>query len=501
MKRKISLIIVCVLVFTFILSACTVAGTKSGTTSSDTDTTLQDTKPAEKIKITTAQFLEQSTEDYSINENPYVDFVEEKFNIDLTIIRTSSGQYGEKLNALLAAGDIPDLFISNKTFIAKYAEDGIAMNIDSLKPLAVNLNKNVNEEAWQAAMYNGKLYAIPNQRYDPFPYLSFVNKNFVETLNIDVNNIKTIDDYYDMFVKFRDNFENSIPVTAFINWPLMPLIDAFDAFSYKVIDGELLPNYLQPQYKEWLKFMQKMYKEKLIDQEFITQQSEQTWSKINSGKVGFYSWFWHQDVMVNQGGSRDDWLPIKPALKADGIESKLIYHSPARQFFFIGSKSKNPEKVIEMLDWAASEEGQLFIQAGLEGWDYDVKNGEIVMREGRKGQNMSWRFVTIGMDPPKLTSEKVLGVFAEIYGESGVRNYQAAYEFGGYDPILLNIPSFPDLDKYDFNKMRTEFDFNAIIGNIGIDAQWDSHITTFRKNGGDLLIDSLTKWYNNDYKK
>lgn len=511
-KRTVSLLLFIVLI-ALIVTACLPTSNNVGTggnVASDGETektsAVENNKPTEKVIITTCQFLEQSTENYSINDNPYVDYIEEKFNIDLNIIRTSSSQYSEKLNALLAAGDIPDLFISSYSYVQKYAEEGIALELDKYIDLAVNLKKNVNKEAWDAAKFNGKIYAIPNQRYDPFPYLSFVNRNFVEKLGIDVDNVKTIDDYYKMFVDFRDKdpdgdgIDNTIALTSFINWPCMPLIDAFDAYTYKVIDNELLPYYLQPQYKDWLKFMQKLYKEKLLDQEFITQQTEQTWSKINSGKVGYFTWFWHQDVMINQGGSRDDWMPIKPALRADGTESKLIYHSPARQFMFIGSKCKYAEKVIEMLDWVATEEGQLFIEAGLEGFDYDIKDGKIVLREDRKGKNRSWRYVTIGIDPPKLTAEKVLGVFSEIYGEAGVRNYQAALNYGGYDPILLKVPAFPDLDKYDYNKMRTEFDFNAIVGKIDIEAEWDSYIESFRKNGGDLLIKSLTDWYNNEYK-
>ena len=163
----------------------------------------------------------------------------------------------------------------------------------------------------------------------------------------------------------------------------------------------------------------------------------------------------------------------------------------------ITTECKNVDAVLKVWDWAASDEGGVFIFAGVEGKDYTVKDGKITLLDDRKGKNIGWRQLTLGVQQPNVDHEPIYSILKQSYGEQGMHDLTLANECGSYNTLSLYCPTFSELSKYDFTKAVQEFTDKAIIGDINIDAEWDSYVANWRKNGGDEKIKLSTEWYKN----
>jgi putative aldouronate transport system substrate-binding protein len=282
----------------------------------------------------------------------------------------------------------------------------------------------------------------------------------------------------------------------YTNWFLQ---DSFGAAKAKYVNGELLPNYILPEYKEWLKFYRRLYTEKILDPEFIENGGGKMWEKAATKKYGLFYYFWGVQEYLSKGLSRDELVAVPPPNRADGSKAQYIYTSPNRHMMAITADSKNPEAVLKFFNWSCTEEGGVFLYAGVEGKDYDITNNNIVIRPDRRGKNLGWRQLTLSVEQPNVNKEPINGILAQSFGELGMEHLGMATRYGGYNELELYCPVFEELSQYDYEKLVSEFTDKAITGVIDIDAEWDNYVRNFRRSGGDRKIELSTKWYNETY--
>lgn len=480
----------------------------SGTESSEVTDVGDEKSKEERIKLVYFTNINVDTEGYDVNDNPYINYIREKTGIDIEIRSEGTG-YNEKLSAVMASGDLPDYFlVSDRNKLALWVQQGLIQPLDEYIKNAPNLLENIDEVSWKLATFDDKIYAIPMQRYDKTPLLGFVKKDWVENLDINIEEVKTIDDWYKMLKAFVENDPDKNGQNDTVGYlayaederKLHLFLDSFDAARTKYINGEVLPNYVQENYKEWLKFMNRLYKEKILDPEYVVNTKQQMWEKAISGKYGCWYHFWSLQEYTSMGGSREDLIAVAPPVREDGSQAGYLYNAPVRHYIAVTKDCKYPEKVVEIMDWAASDEGGTFVHAGLEGLDYDVVNGKIVIREDRKGKNWAWRFITLGIQKTKM-DEHLKDILVQSWGELGVKHLEMSDALGFYDEILMFAPYFPELADYDLDSLKFEFRDKAIMGQIDIDKEWNNFVEKWRNSGGNEWIRLYTDWYENEYSK
>lgn len=458
------------------------------------------------VQLTYLTDINVDTEGHDVSDNPYINFLDQKFNIKINVINEpNSSLYTTKLNTVMASGNLPDyLLIPNRDMFAMWATQGLLQPLDSYVAKGKYLPTGIDDTAWQLASVDGKKYGVPMERYDKSPYLAFVRKDWVQNLGIDVSSVKTIDDWHNMLMKFvkddpnKDGANDTHGIVAQANsdQTLQMFLDAFNAAEAKYVNGEVLPNYMLPEYKDWLKFMHQLYVEKILDPEYVTTTSQQMWEKAVSGKYGMFKWFWSLQEYRSKGGKLDDLVPMKPPLKRDGSEAHYLYSSPVRHYIAI-TKAATPEKtqkVMDMMDWALSNDGAVFIDAGVEGLDYTLDNGQVNVKPDRRGKNWAWRFITLGIQKNQMDSE-LQGLLKQTWGDTGVNWLQMSNQTGMYDKIVLFAPYFDDLANFDFVSFEREYRDKAIIGQVNIDQTWDDHVKQWRASGGDQWVKDYTAWY------
>lgn len=470
---------------------------------------------AEATKVSILTNINVDTEGTDVNDNDYIHYIEEKTGIDVEFINeATSAYYPQKLNTIMASNQLPDAVMlmgdTQRTDLARLAYEGLLMPLDDLLPNYPNLMASLKQEAWEICKYDGKTYAVPFQRYDSTPYMTFLRKDWLEALNIDPESLQTIDDWYTMLKRFVeedpdgngvDDTYGIVATTSGTHFTNFTFIDAFGAARAKYVDGELLPNFLLPEYKEWLRFMNKLYSEGILDPTFIIDSDGALWEKVASGKYGMFMWFWGIQEYLSKGCDRADLVAVKPPLRADGTQASYVYSSPNRHMMAITVDCPNPEAVLSMWDWACSEEGGVFLYAGLEGKDYALVDGQIVLHEDRKGKNLGWRQLTLGVQQPNAAEEPYRSILAQSFGDLGMEHLNMANTYGAYNELELFCPIFTELSQYDLITPVQEFTDKVITGELDVDAEWDNFVKRWRSAGGDLKIKLATEWYNTQFAK
>jgi len=473
--------------------------------------------PQEMPKITILTCINVDTEGATVNDNDYINYVRKAVGVDIEYINEgSTSNYRQKMNTMMASGEHFDALMLMDTYqrieLARWASEGMLMELDEYLPkYAPLLLSNLKPAAWELTKYNGKTFAIPFQRYDSSPYLTFLRKEWLDNLGINpAADLNTIDDWYRMLKRFttddpdRNGVNDTygiVSTTSGFHYSNWSLLDSFGAARAKYVNGELLPNYVLPEYKEWLKFMNRLYSEKILDPEFIANDGAKMWEKVASKKYGMFLYFFGLQEYLSKGLSRDDLVAVPPPKRADGSEAKYIYSSPNRHMMALTSQCSNVEAVLKFFNWTCTEEGAIFLYAGLEGKDYDIVNNKIEIRPDRRGKNLGWRQLTLGVQQPNVDQEPIKSILAQSLGPLGIEHLAASGRYGGYNELELYCPIFEELSQYDFDKLVSDFTDKAIMGVINIDAEWDAYVRNFRRMGGDRKIELSTKWYNETYKK
>ncbi len=452
------------------------------------------------------------TEKYDINDNPYLDYIEKQNGVDIEIINeASSSQYVQKASIIFASGKLPDYVLINndlRTNFSIWAREGLLLPLDEYIDETTYMKNDILPLSWELSKIDEKTYAIPMQRYDVSPRMTFACKDWLDKLGIDPDNVRSIDDWYHMLKAFARNDpdgngkDDTYGITGRSNdeYSLYIFLDAFNAAKARYVNGEVLPNYILPEYKEWLKFMHRLYEEGIMDPEYVVNTKQQYWEKIASDKVGAFYHFWSLQEYRGLNGSRENMVPMTPPQRVDGTPGKNINAMPVRHWIAISKDAGNPKKIVDLLDWAFSPDGGNFVHAGIEGMDYELTGDKLTVKPERKGKSWAWRFITMGVQKTKM-DEQLLYVLEQSWGKLGLQHLDFSTQHGTYDEISMLIPPFPELADYDLLSQRDEFREKAIIGAIDIDAEWDDFVARWRRSGGDEWIKLYTESYNDMQNK
>ena len=173
MKKKLLAAVLSAAMAASLLAGCggsTSGSTASGTASSDSGSASEasgtETADSGEVQEITWMFWDDLTATEDLISKGYADVIE-RFNKDyegkyhVTPITTNREEYYTKLNALVASGDTPDVFIvSPGPNLTDYVEPGVAAPLDSY--LADGWKDTFTSDAVFSQMtYDGQIYAVP----------------------------------------------------------------------------------------------------------------------------------------------------------------------------------------------------------------------------------------------------------------------------------------------------------------------------------------------------
>jgi len=366
----------------------------------------------EKLELTVFVYA-TNTGGSTYQDNYVTDWIEEKTNIHLNYIYDLDGDDAKtKLNLLMTdTSGLPDLFLATnwtKSEVQSYGQQGLLLPLNDYLKDAKNWNT-LNEKSptrkADITMTDGNVYTYgdDNECYHcMFQNRMWIYKPWVESLN-DGKMPQTTEELYDFLVKVKTQDPNGngiadeIPMTGYLGgWATDPTVWMINSFvesnnplsntnptvaaGLTVQDGTVVYSVIQDEYRDALRYMNKLYKEGLLDNQTFTQDNTQFESILSGdenlvavhpggslGADGEHFW-------AREPGEWQKWTFLDPVEGPGGVRlsARGITTYFGSSIGSVSSNCKYPEIAVALFDFLASEEAtnvQAYGPKGL-GWDW-----------------------------------------------------------------------------------------------------------------------------------
>ncbi|HEY5560270.1 MAG TPA: extracellular solute-binding protein [Clostridiaceae bacterium] len=449
--------------------------------------------------------------------NSMEQFLNKKFNATFEFMLVPRGQtdYQNKLNLLMASGDMPDLIQLNDLAIEKKMVDqGLIMPLDDLVTKYGAEMKKIRPDAlWDPFKFNGKLYSVPNQFLDTSA-VPIIRTDWLNKLGLPIPT--TIEEYETAIKAFTENDPdgNGKNDTYGISGSNAPIMDSFSqAFEYegisydgwKLVNGQLTYMAILPEAKAALKRINTWFKNGWIDPQFPIYTRDKFEEIIGQGKFGSYTFDSQRldpafDIGLKTLYDKDKnakFLSYAPVKNKDGKQN--IFTGDQRSIGYtmaISAKCEHPERLMELMNYAASEEGYMRIRYGEEGVNYKKDDKGIV------------QFINGWTDVNKRTqagmSIQYSNLFRRVWLDSTAN--QSVWDADGLtkkygtpnSPIYTTTPAMLT-SSFILNQLRDDSFAKIVSAKNGsdVDKMFDDFVTKWESGGGD----AITKEINAEYIK
>jgi putative aldouronate transport system substrate-binding protein len=306
--------------------------------------------------------------------------IEAKTNTELEVIAPPMSTYNDKLNVMLASGQIPDIYAIRKAMdtVQVYAARGYTMPLDELIKTAPEITSQVNKTFLSNLQVGGKLMAVP--MYVPLSKVIWLRKDVVNKYGLNLSTTPTTDEFMTEMKKIDSKKYIPFAFAKFLD-NLPYFFNPFGAYyGIAIKNGNYYDGFNTPQAKQALAYCAQLYKSKIWDAEFLTNENAGVREKLYTGRAAStldyanrYIFYYSQSDRIGKG---TDFVPIYELKGPDHVGGNL--YEAIQDALAISPKSKNPEKALEVIKYYVyTEEGVKLRNLGVEGQHYTIKEGTI----------------------------------------------------------------------------------------------------------------------------
>lgn len=348
---------------------------------------------------------------------------EEGVGVDIVWKEPANGQAAEQFNLIIASKEMPDIMYYS--WLTSYPGGPDAAIADGK---IVRLNEYIEQYAPNFYAYlqahpdiareittdTGNIYCFPavytytsqdsdtwQNTIDREPYEEsfiglIIRKDLLEQAGLDMP--ETIDDWYTTLKAFKEmgikyplscmvtyatlaqTFSASFDVTL----PVIGIGGGMGADFALREDGTIQYGPAEDNYYDYLSFMHKLYEEGLLDPDFMVQDQTTMYTKISNGEVGV----WVSMLPGGIGGLEDQARAIDPDTTFDacGVANPIREEGATLRYrqgnlAYTGSGAaittscKDIATACRVLDYGWSDEGNNFLNWGIEGESYEIVDG------------------------------------------------------------------------------------------------------------------------------
>lgn len=372
-----------------------------GTKDSSQADTSTDNPFEEHMEISFGWFTGEMEQD-----DPVLQKIQEQFNVTIVANPLSWNDRKEQVNVMVNTGDMPDILFYEleKGQLSDWAEGGAIRplpEIDDRFPHLLALKEKMTVGISKATM-DGQLWAWPKfngaNRHNALSLHMYVyRKDWADELGI-TKDVYTWEEFLDVARQFaqKDPGGNgsgkTIPI-ADQDFAITSLIKAYNihADQYKKVNGQYVWGPAMPETMEGLLAFKKIYDEGLYWQDFYTGKGYDAHALYEAGLVGMYSDNFVikniEQLRTKLRNANPDWtdeqiFEATALMKVKGPDGKYwaseVENSWSHDIYSSSVDDKKMERIMYIMDWLASEEGTRHVFFGVEGVDWEVKDGEVI---------------------------------------------------------------------------------------------------------------------------
>ncbi|WP_374987773.1 extracellular solute-binding protein [Paenibacillus sp. R14(2021)] len=453
----------------------------------------------------------------------------------------TSDPYLQKVNVMLASGDLPDVIPVNATQLKQLADSGQIEDMTDLYETyaSPHLKEVLSEEGsgpFDSATFDGKLMAIPQTGSSiEQAQLIWIRTDWLDKLGLQPP--KTMDDVLAISKAFserdpdgnkkKDTFGLAITKELFGgSMGLEGFMAGYRAFPNIWLEdsaGKLAYGSVQPEMKKALQALQSMYKNGELDEEFGVKEGTKVSEVISNGKIGMeYGQQWNSiwPLQLNKNNDPNAQWRAFPIVSESGSPVKVPLKFSTTKFFAVRIGAAHPEAIIKLFNmhveknWGETQENEYY---------YAPPDAESVwqlslVQPAPTKKNLEL-FRTLDEvrrtgDKPKLTGEaKAIQQKLDAYASGS----KEGFALWGWERIYGPEGAEGIVDQYDKNnaflfdkfegaptstmverqttleKMQNEVFVRIILGApIG---EFDKFVQDWNKLGGTLITNEVNNYY------
>lgn len=434
--KKVLSMTLAVAIATAMLTACGDTAKSNGeTTTSQSTATVSEAAPTvEKLEPVTLNWYVAGNEpkEKGLVEEEMTKQVKEKLNADIKLNWIDYGNYGQKMNVMLASGGDFDLCFTASwvDFGANAAKGAYAELNDMLDKNTPTLKATIPESFWAAATIKGKTYAVPNIQPTASQKALIINTTDELKAKYKPETISTMADW-DKYIEvvYNDLKDDpkykplSLDAQAFgDSISFYDLIPVADSQIGTVIDmngdqTKIVNMYDTQAYKDFIKMRRGRYNKGWIRKDIITysknsdaRNADRNAGKHILGEIGGLRPTFPKEAVENKQNTGTDMVVTalvgKKYLDTGNIQATMTA---------INKNSNNKERALMLIELMNTDQ-TLFntMSYGVEGKHWFLENGKVSIPE-------------------------------EIRGEKSAYNPDSAWQFGYYNKLLLPKVEWPEM--------------------------------------------------------
>lgn len=472
----------------------------------------------------------------AIQPDGITQYIEELFNITLHPISVTWSNYKERYQILSATNSLPDIF-ATLTLSSTDNNDSATftdmITTGSIRPLPEDLSAyptlcQVLESISFTQYTDGKYYAVPRVSFlDPVlgatDAAMIVRRDWMDNLNLE--DPQNLEEFIEMVAAFAhdDPDGNGLDDTIGYNvnalnalgkWVILGIAPECNVYTWVEENGRYVPSWTTDSFKDVVAAYSQLYHTGGLDPEFYSKVPNNIMEDFASGRLGALEYKSSPNTLLDLKTKWDqlndlpfeecvDVLPIFPA--PDGIRysnSSSIFWSES--YLSSSVDDAKAERILALLEFLLSEEGQRLCRYGLEGIDYVVEDGHYRCLLDVGDESL---ITVLNRKYPSLLLLSGIATWGGGWNDFEV-NEMNDLRFGNFNTVLARKSAIwcrdntTQIDRpYDFllsprestDQFSTSQALDAfikcIIGDGDALAEWEHALETMREQGLEEYID------------
>ena len=346
-------------------------------------------------------------ENDTYTDNAYTRYIKSVINVqNVDVFDANDSQYDTNVSMVISMGSLPDIMVvSSQDEVEQLVEAGLIEDLtesynNCISDRIRKMYESYGDSLKDMVTYDGKIMALPETNITDGPNLVWLRKDWMDKLGL--SEPHTIDDVVNIVKHFisEDPGNNGVDasgkpntvglavdtdVTGACGYSSEFLLDiifaCFGAYPKQWImndDGEIVYGSVTDEAKEALSYINSLYNQGVIDNDFLLRTSTNICELIENGLCGsFFGPWWAPNNPLANAVSRNpdaDWQPYLIATDSDGTTS---YHSqnPCYKYVVVRKGYEHPEIAAKMIsvmfdkvrfDCTDSEEFKNYYQINVE---------------------------------------------------------------------------------------------------------------------------------------
>jgi len=533
-KRFFAMTMAALMTMSAMLAGC--SNTDSGSTA-NTNSSVADSSEEQSVAGYVTTYGEKQFDDVTIQvevfdrsnapegstcvDNKWVDYINQEMNkvgINVEMVAVPRAEETTKIQVMMASGTAPDIIFTYDRSLAEdyYAKGGTVKLNDYIdgEGQAKNFKNYVTESIIDVCRNaDGDLWGLTAKRTSTVKNNLFVRKDWMEKAGLEVPT--TVDELYEVLKVFKENNPDGrndvIALTPYSigRANVSILAQAFmesvaDEVQYNV--ASFCPVYTDDGYVEYLRFLNKLYNEGLMDPEYYANTNME--ENLVNGRIGFFESGYEDNIRYGRLESlqelqADADVVAVPALENVNDGKQYGIADPVNGMYIIIPKTcENVEAAVTYLDWMASESGGFVLYNGFEGEHYELIDGvPTVIDQSYNDTDKDWLrmdLFLIGMPGYFQSVEELIASEEMTFPgyEQHVRDNYSVAQTG----IIRSVPSYvsPSQSVYysDIDVVMEENQVKCITcAPEDFDAQIEIYRAALKEAGMDAVVEERTAYF------